>query len=1210
MSQQININNLRSYLSTVVATQVKTTVPAYTNKYALVNSVTTTASAMNINPKTGTITLTGPTGTIKIPQPVINPLAVNSTTAYISTNNNQVAVTSQGAEDTIITSKLINITNIEQSVLYSSQIPSNTVNNNLTNLYDNISNNFWNPQLVEQQLVNSQSFIKNKLKYTFTGTSISPYKFLIKNNYNGNYSFPGFKSIKMYDSNNINNYINITPFVDTNNFYTNETVILLLDDNGKLIFDNVRNITLEIDMTPFVKKDIDTEYQFGPNTGVLYKGIQNIGKIQLAVAYNSYVYVNSNYGKESSWIPNISLGINNWNCSSISRNNLCYIVGAYNSYLYKSTNSGNTFTVLSSAGINNWISVDVSNDGQYITAVASDNYIYVSDNNGVSFTQKNTMGSKQWKSVSISDDGKYQIAAAYNDYLYHSSDYGATWSSLISLGINNWNGVAISNNGLVHVAIVYNGYRYMSIDYAANWTEYKATYTRDVNGGIIYTNTPQLWTSVAINENGTTRYYTIENKQVYRSLGYGSDNAYSLFYSNKNWKSVSCSFDDTYITAVVNGGNIWISNDSGTTFTEISNTNNWNSVSISNGTQDNNYTCSLRAGDYISINTSSDFNINQWQTPKFVNNYSSPTGNNWYDNKYVSSANGLKQVVNNTTLKNGYYTVDGGVTWSQQIDVPAPYGTSDVVMSDDGYICLYVSANQKLPLYSLGNNRNRDLMNPGYDPTITDIYRTNMSANGQYLFFIGHNVGGPSSTFGLDYIIFNTFYNDITGWNNEQIVFSTPPVGTLSYVGSFVNVDGDITIAYNDDDKAIIVTGTSSTSYTSWTQVSLSDGQKVYSIAKNKNSDNTLDGKYYTLIGFDSSYTTPSYTNGMPFIYSNSNGTITTQYLNLDYDTPSPIDINNTSIVISPDGLYQIAVYCLVRPNNPYYVYPQCITIYSHDSGITWLPQDLAFYPYTMFINTLTFPQSFLYTPDFSIVMLCGGYNKGPNESNDVVHPTSYISYDQGVTWTRNSSLLPTTQLELTSYYTALSQTNKTYFQIKDTNQNQVLGVSDNGFKMSKDLRVSNSNAYVLGGTMTIGPDEASSLLNDYTLNVDGTVSAKSLVILSDKRYKNVLETVNDKDSYDKFKNLEIVKYSYKTDASKEYVGLIAQDVKNVYDDVVEISTSRFTNTDEDVIEVDNTYSINYNSLIARLISVVKHSQNKIEDLEAEVSSLKQSSKY
>ena len=94
-SNQVNISNLRTYINTIIQNQAKNTQPAYANQFNLVSNVSNTAKYMDINPKTGTISVTTSTGTILVPQPVINPIVVNSPNSFISTYNNEVISTSK-----------------------------------------------------------------------------------------------------------------------------------------------------------------------------------------------------------------------------------------------------------------------------------------------------------------------------------------------------------------------------------------------------------------------------------------------------------------------------------------------------------------------------------------------------------------------------------------------------------------------------------------------------------------------------------------------------------------------------------------------------------------------------------------------------------------------------------------------------------------------------------------------------------------------------------------------------------------------------------------------------------------------------------------------------------------------------------------------------------------------------------------------------------
>jgi hypothetical protein len=154
---------------------------------------------------------------------------------------------------------------------------------------------------------------------------------------------------------------------------------------------------------------------------------------------------------------------------------------------------------------------------------------------------------------------------------------------------------------------------------------------------------------------------------------------------------------------------------------------------------------------------------------------------------------------------------------------------------------------------------------------------------------------------------------------------------------------------------------------------------------------------------------------------------------------------------------------------------------------------------------------------------------------------------------------------------------------------------------MTKDLRVTNANGYIIGGTMTIGPDEASSLLNNYSLNVDGTVSCRNVVTLSDKRFKDVLGNISDKDSYENISKLNIINYKYidRPDDDRVYTGMVAQDVYDIFNDAVDINSSTYISPDG-TIEIPDIYSIKYNVINAYLISAFKQSQKYIKNLEEE----------
>ena len=917
MSQTVNINNLRSYLTNVVANQIRSTQPAYTNQFSLVNAVTSTSSIMNINNKTGTIKIIGPTGTIIIPQPVINPILVNTPTSFISTTNNQVSVTSKGSEDRIIISSAINISDIE----FLSTDPGYTKNNSIINLYDNISTNYWNPQTyLELPFSIGQTSIDPyglSLKYKFNVNSDEKiYKLVIKNNN----SFPGFYSISIYSS---SNFITLYPYTDINDSYINENFFLLIDDNGVPLFD-VEDLTVIFNFTPYKIKN--QQYQMGGAYGVIYNDT-------IKLRSGDYFFINtSGEGGSNSR--------NEWTIKN---------------QLSNSTNTGT-----------------VTNNNNFIASI----------------------------------DGQYQIV--WNgESLQDSNDYGETFSYR-----------TINPPTLIK----------------QNYSVSKMTITD--NGQYRYLFLPRIPGS---NVTNSRSYITSDNYGLYYYYIVNSDQGYTVENQPDN---ISCASD----------------------------------FSITN------------AATYI---------------------------------KYI-------YLLNNT-----------------DVDIPINY--------------IYYPTNVK----SSFNINHTGYPYPLYKQTLELFVDTN--ANNLY--------------------IVNVFAYDIDYYNKYNIII---PKLYSSYGYSYF---------FN---KSIV----DSNFTQSIAPFAPSGSNNLVCFGQNKNSITpNLDGKYKTGVTKNSSsilniYYSSDYGNS--YNLKAVNLQIKQQlYIGINYYC---INIRESKICISPNGQYQIIYLNMTwdkYPNEKYspYVDDNRI-IYSQNYGQNWTYSNT-----TLLLNRIT---NISYTTNFNLISINGGLYY---ELNGIYRtdPINYVSSSYGITWVQSSSINPFTQLTSTIFYTAKIQTNKTYFQIKDLNQTQVLGVSDNGFKMTKDLRVTNANGYVIGGNMTIGPDEASSLLNDYSLNVDGIISCRNIVTLSDERFKNITGDISNNDSYDIISKLKIIKYTYtdKNKDDKEHTGLIAQEVHKILPDAVDIKKSKYLKND-DVMIIPDIYSIDYNVLLSHLISAFQLSQKEINLLKEEINKLKQ----
>ena len=114
-----------------------------------------------------------------------------------------------------------------------------------------------------------------------------------------------------------------------------------------------------------------------------------------------------------------------------------------------------------------------------------------------------------------------------------------------------------------------------------------------------------------------------------------------------------------------------------------------------------------------------------------------------------------------------------------------------------------------------------------------------------------------------------------------------------------------------------------------------------------------------------------------------------------------------------------------------------------------------------------------------------------------------------------------------------------------------------------------------------------------YKLNVNGTTRSYGFFDASDKRWKEDIETIDD--SLTKISKLRGVTYKWKDKekGKKLKVGLIAQEVEEVYPEVV--------STDSDGYK-----SIEYSKLIAPLIEAVKELKAKNDNLRDQNDSMKE----
>ena len=240
--------------------------------------------------------------------------------------------------------------------------------------------------------------------------------------------------------------------------------------------------------------------------------------------------------------------------------NTNYLIGAItsnaagyaNNGLGQFTNTGPLITVASGASL-----PAISASSQYICLGCYGNGIYVSTTYGATFTKIVTDANAG--QCAISDSGQYMFVACNNmGRLYYSSNYGTSFTS-VTLGssISGISSSSLGNN--VYTCDATNGGIYYSLNYGVTWSTIVS-----VGANL---------TAIKSNSTGTIVYMT--------STSTGNAYSYNLFsnsvtvYSpggSSNVSGIAVSVDGQNIYVCNNGGYCYLSNNAGSTFTQISST--------------------------------------------------------------------------------------------------------------------------------------------------------------------------------------------------------------------------------------------------------------------------------------------------------------------------------------------------------------------------------------------------------------------------------------------------------------------------------------------------------------------------------------------------------------------------------------------------------------------------------------------------------------
>lgn len=145
--------------------------------------------------------------------------------------------------------------------------------------------------------------------------------------------------------------------------------------------------------------------------------------------------------------------------------------------IYRSADSGVTWTALTSAGSFGWYGISTNAAGTKIVASTNTGFVYVSNDSGATWTQT-SLPSQPWNGTAMTPDGS-KIIASYSSSgdgnIYVSTDGGTTWNvqkDAAGAAINSrWRAVDLSDDGKVMAAASLSTSQiWLSTDSGTTWT--------------------------------------------------------------------------------------------------------------------------------------------------------------------------------------------------------------------------------------------------------------------------------------------------------------------------------------------------------------------------------------------------------------------------------------------------------------------------------------------------------------------------------------------------------------------------------------------------------------------------------------------------------------------------------------------------------------------------------------------------------------------
>jgi hypothetical protein len=363
-----------------------------------------------------------------------------------------------------------------------------------------------------------------------------------------------------------------------------------------------------------------------------------------------------------------------WSCIRMSADKTKIIVtnvfGNNDSYIYLSTDSGLSWTLLTAAGSRFWTSITVSADFTKMAATARNNFIYYSTDSGATWTQVTSTGTQVWTSITGDSTGQYLTAVVNGGTIWVSHDYGALWYSYVETPSQICRATAISRNASTLLTV--SPVPYISNNGGLYWRPLNIFNQTDPNNFLTasaFVSTDGSFVAIAIhwsgNLNGGSPY-------IMTSANYGYSWTQRTSSGQRPWTGITGSSNGSKLAAVADSENIYVSADSGATWSSVATQQSWRGIASSDN------------GTFLVACTTNSGSI--WT--------SSNSGTDWTDQTNAGSGNWSSVACNTTgatifaTQNTGYIykSSDSGVTWAQLTTDTARTWTNISCSPDGVYI--------------------------------------------------------------------------------------------------------------------------------------------------------------------------------------------------------------------------------------------------------------------------------------------------------------------------------------------------------------------------------------------------------------------------------------------------------------------------------------------------------------------------------------------